>query len=182
MHQPLPPPTSAEATQSAGPAAAAGTGSQLLLGSPAATEAMARRLAAVVRTGDTILLDGPIGAGKTHFARALIGALQVAAGQAPEEVPSPSFTLVQTYRVGEGEVWHADLYRLAGPAEVAELGLDLAFDAAICLVEWPDRLGGLAPPDALRLHLAPGTTGESRVVNLTATGPRGRALADVAAG
>lgn len=160
--------------------ASAGSGGRLLLASSGATEQLARRLADAVQPGDAILLEGPIGAGKTHFARALIGALQRAAGQAPEEVPSPSFTLVQTYRAGSREVWHADLHRLSGPEEIGELGLDLAFETAICLVEWPDRLGDLAPRDALRLHLEPGAHEESRIATLTATGPRGRALADVA--
>ena len=91
--------------------------------------------------GDTLLLQGPIGAGKTHLARALIQARQSAAGRAAEDVPSPSFTLVQTYEAGETEIWHADLFRLGNAAEADELGLTDAFDAAICLIEWPERLG-----------------------------------------
>jgi tRNA threonylcarbamoyladenosine biosynthesis protein TsaE len=70
-----------------------------------------------------------------------------------EDVPSPTFTLVQVYPAGEDEIWHADLYRLTHPDEVWELGLDEAFDHAITLVEWPDRLGGHLPPRALRLRL-----------------------------
>ena len=85
------------------------------------TAALARMLAATARPGDTILLDGPVGAGKTHFARAFIRARQ---GEAAEDVPSPTFTLVQTYDDPMGtEIWHADLYRLTDPSELDELGL-----------------------------------------------------------
>lgn len=122
----------------------------------AATVALGQRLARVARTGDAILLEGQIGAGKSCLARAFI---QARLGRA-EEVPSPSFTLVQVYEADGGDIWHADLYRLGHPDEVWELGLDEAFDTAICLVEWPDRLGRHLPPDALRLRLEP--LGEGR--------------------
>ncbi|MBL3594788.1 tRNA (adenosine(37)-N6)-threonylcarbamoyltransferase complex ATPase subunit type 1 TsaE [Rhodovulum sulfidophilum] len=133
-----------------------GTRLSLALASEAQTRALAERLAARLGAGDTLLLDGPIGAGKTAFARALIQAAQARAGRDPEDVPSPTFTLVQTYEAGPLEIWHADLYRLGHPQEVMELGLDEAFETALCLIEWPDRLGDLAPPGALRLTLAPG--------------------------
>lgn len=113
----------------------------------------APRLAA----GDSVLLEGPIGAGKSHFARAFI---QARLGRA-EDVPSPTFTLVQTYQA-DIEIWHADLYRLALRDEVLELGLDQALEDAICLIEWPDRLGTLAPADALRLSFV--AKGEGRLV------------------
>jgi len=119
-----------------------------------ATAALAARIAPHLGAGDTLLLSGDLGAGKTHFARALIHALQAAAGQPPEDVPSPSFTLVQTYRAGPLEIWHADLYRLHDAGELIELGLDAAFDAALCLIEWPDRLGPHIPAGALCLTLA----------------------------
>lgn len=121
---------------------------------PEATAALGRALAPRLRAGDAVLLEGGLGAGKTHLARALIQALL----PEPEDVPSPSFTLVQTYGTPEFEIWHADLYRLSGGADLAELGLEAA-DAALCLIEWPDRLAA-PPPGALRLRLA--TEGEGR--------------------
>ncbi|KAF0137899.1 MAG: hypothetical protein FD152_16 [Xanthobacteraceae bacterium] len=113
------------------------------------TEVLGRRLATLARPGDVILLEGPIGAGKSSLARAFIRARLGPS----EEVPSPSFTLVQVYDDHGTEIWHADLYRLTHPDEVWELGLDQAFTTAICLVEWPDRLGRHLPPDALRIRL-----------------------------
>jgi tRNA threonylcarbamoyladenosine biosynthesis protein TsaE len=129
------------------------------------TARLGRWLAGVLVPGDTVLLSGPVGAGKTHLARALI----LAATGSEQEVPSPSFTLVQTYGApGEApgaEIWHADLYRLSQPDEVVELGLDEAFGRAICLVEWPDRLGPMTPPDALHLTLS--HRGEGRQADLS---------------
>lgn len=125
----------------------------LTLPSPEATAALAEWLAPRLRPGDVLLLSGPIGAGKTHFARALIQA-RLAAFGLHEDVPSPTFTLVQVYDAGGVEIWHADLYRLTHPDEAVELGLEQAFDCAICLVEWPDRLGAATPPDALSLTFA----------------------------
>ncbi len=122
--------------------------------SPDETTAFATALAPLLRPGDTILLHGPIGAGKSHFARGLIRA-RLEALDILDEIPSPTFTLVQTYDAGGVEIWHADLYRLAGPADIDELGLWEAFDTAICLVEWPDRLGDFAPADALSVRLSP---------------------------
>ncbi|MCP3970058.1 MAG: tRNA (adenosine(37)-N6)-threonylcarbamoyltransferase complex ATPase subunit type 1 TsaE [Rhodobacteraceae bacterium] len=122
-------------------------------GSAQETAAFAAGLAPLLRAGDTILLQGGLGAGKTHFARSLIQAWLARAGLA-EDVPSPTFTLVQTYCDGEAEIWHADLYRLTGPDEVTELGLEEAFGAAICLIEWPDRLKDLTPEGALTLRFA----------------------------
>ncbi|MGR3591248.1 tRNA threonylcarbamoyladenosine biosynthesis protein TsaE [Limimaricola soesokkakensis] len=110
--------------------------------------ALARRLAPHLRAGDTLLLSGQIGAGKSFFARALIRAR---IGNPDEEVPSPTFTLVQSYEAPGGEIWHCDLYRLSDPFELVELGLEEAMGRAICLIEWPDRMGEMAPPEALSL-------------------------------
>lgn len=141
------------------------------LPSPDATAALAGGLALALGAGDVLLLEGEIGAGKTHFARALIRARLAAAGAPPEDIPSPTFTLVQTYAAGALEIWHADLYRLSDPQEVEELGLMSAFETALCLVEWPERLGNLAPPGALHLSfaLSPGRDADSR--RLMARGP-----------
>jgi tRNA threonylcarbamoyladenosine biosynthesis protein TsaE len=115
------------------------------------TAHFARVLSKTVQSGDTILLSGPVGAGKTHFARSFIKSLLLA----DEDVPSPTFTLVQTYDTQIGEVWHADLYRLNAEQEIEELGLSDAMIDAVCLIEWPDRLGGYTPADALHIDLAP---------------------------
>ena len=117
----------------------------------AATEALAAAVAALTRVGDVILLEGPLGAGKTTFAR---GFLRAALGDASLEVPSPTFTLVQGYDTPIGVVQHFDLWRLEGPAALAELGWEEAREG-IVLVEWPDRLGPLRPPDALTVVLRP---------------------------
>ncbi|MDA5092938.1 tRNA (adenosine(37)-N6)-threonylcarbamoyltransferase complex ATPase subunit type 1 TsaE [Aliiroseovarius sp. KMU-50] len=119
----------------------------------AATSEFAVRLSALLHPGSVILLEGGIGAGKTHFARSLIQARMAVSGVV-EDVPSPTFTLVQTYDDAEGEIWHADLYRLTHPDEVDELGLIDAFEDAICLVEWPDRLGDLTPEHALTIEFS----------------------------
>lgn len=119
------------------------------LPSEADTTRLGAWMAARLRAGDTVALHGPIGAGKSHFARAFIRARL---GR-DEDVPSPTFTLVQTYDDADTEIWHADLYRLTHPDEVLELGLDTAFDDAICLIEWPERMGSALPADAIHLDL-----------------------------
>ncbi|NDV98242.1 tRNA (adenosine(37)-N6)-threonylcarbamoyltransferase complex ATPase subunit type 1 TsaE [Salipiger sp. PrR002] len=143
----------------------------LSLPSSDATCALAASLAPRLRPGDVLLLDGGIGAGKTHFARCLIQSLQ----EDPEDVPSPTFTLVQVYDVPTGELWHTDLYRLSDPDQVVELGLAEAFEDAICLVEWPDRLEDLTPKAALSLSFEV-TGDDSRRVTLSWQDPRWDAL------
>ena len=127
----------------------------------AATEALGARLARLLRPGDAVLLEGPLGAGKTALARALLRALLA---DPALEVPSPSYTLVQTYDTPIGPVHHFDLWRLDGPDAVLELGWDEARDGVV-LVEWPDRLGPLRPDDALVVALRP-EPGEARVAEL----------------
>ncbi|MEJ6403331.1 tRNA (adenosine(37)-N6)-threonylcarbamoyltransferase complex ATPase subunit type 1 TsaE [Yoonia sp. 2307UL14-13] len=111
------------------------------------TQELAARIAPLLAPGDTLLLEGDIGAGKSAFARALIRARL---GRV-EDVPSPTFTIVQTYEAPDGDIWHCDLYRLTHPDEALELGLDEAFETAICLIEWPDRLDDAVPDGALML-------------------------------
>jgi tRNA threonylcarbamoyladenosine biosynthesis protein TsaE len=118
----------------------------------AATERLARAMAPHLRAGDVVGLTGPLGAGKSLFARAAILERLAALGRA-EEVPSPSYTLVQEYDLGGVALWHADLYRLGSADELVELGLDEAFATAVCLVEWPERLGAILPERRLMLAL-----------------------------
>lgn len=137
-----------------------------------ATGALAARLARLLVPGDAVLLEGPLGAGKSELARRL---LRAAAGDPGLEVPSPTFTLVQTYDLPTGTLHHFDLYRLDGPADLAELGWDEARED-IVIVEWPDRLGPLAPPQALRIAMAPGETEDARVATLSGWDDRLKAL------
>ncbi len=123
---------------------------RMFLANDDATAALGAKLAARARPGDVLLLQGPLGAGKSTLARAFIRAL---AGDPGLTVPSPTFTLVQAYETPRGEVWHYDLWRLGGPEGLTELGWDEAGDK-ITLVEWPERLGGLAPAEALRVGLS----------------------------
>jgi len=129
----------------------------LTMNSPEQTARLADQIASQLEPGDCLLLDGPVGAGKTHFARHLIWSLM----HVPEDVPSPTFTLVQTYDTPAGEIWHADLYRLTSLGEIEELGLTEAFDTAICLVEWPELLGPLTPASALTLRFHPDPDNEN---------------------
>jgi tRNA threonylcarbamoyl adenosine modification protein YjeE len=142
----------------------------LTLADAAATERLARALAPHLGPGDLVGLTGGLGAGKSTFARALIVARLAALGRA-EDIPSPSYTLVQTYDLDGVELWHADLYRLGSAAEAAELGLEDAFATALCLVEWADRLGPALPARRLMLDLEMLEGGEDiRRARLTAAG------------
>jgi tRNA threonylcarbamoyladenosine biosynthesis protein TsaE len=126
----------------------------MILADEAATAGLGRTLAKLARPGDVITLSGPLGVGKTALARGFIAGLGYSL-----EVPSPSFAIVQPYDELDPPVWHVDLYRIEDPSEIDELGLDSAADAAL-LVEWPERAGGNAWPDALRLTLAFAQDGE----------------------
>jgi tRNA threonylcarbamoyladenosine biosynthesis protein TsaE len=129
---------------------------------PSATIALAARLAPHLRAGDIVALSGELGAGKTFFARAVIHALD-----GPSEVPSPTFTLVQTYDLKPVPVWHFDLYRLTKPEDAHELDIEDAFAEAISLIEWPERLGALLPEDRLDIALAFGAKQEERVATIS---------------
>jgi tRNA threonylcarbamoyladenosine biosynthesis protein TsaE len=125
----------------------------------AALDRLARDLAAQLRPGDAVLLEGPLGAGKTALARAI---LRVLCADPALEVPSPSYTLVQSYETPAFTVHHFDLWRLDGPDAVVELGWDEA-RRDVVIVEWPDRLGVLAPADAIRIGISI-TYGDTRRV------------------
>jgi len=130
---------------------------------PAATDALGERLAAILRPGDVVALEGPLGAGKTALARATVRALTDPA----EEVPSPTFTLVQVYQAPAGPLYHFDLYRLEAPDQAVELGIDDAFAEGISLVEWPDRLGGYLPRRHLKISLEAGPDRDSRIARIS---------------
>lgn len=134
----------------------------LTLPDPAATDALGRRLAALLRPGDVVALEGPLGSGKTALARAAIRALT----DPSEEVPSPTFTLVQIYESEAGPLYHFDLYRLEAPDQAVELGIDDAFADGISLVEWPDRLGAYLPRRHLRIVLAAGAAKDERIARI----------------
>ncbi len=127
-----------------------------------ATEALAARLAAAARQGDVIALAGPLGSGKTTFARAFIRA------RVPGhyDVPSPTFTLVELYDGDGPTIWHFDLFRIEAPDEAWELGIEDAFADGISLIEWPERLGALMPASHLAITLAFGPSARSRVAML----------------
>jgi tRNA threonylcarbamoyladenosine biosynthesis protein TsaE len=117
------------------------------LAGEADTVALGKQLAGLAQAGDVIALSGPLGVGKTTLVRGLLAGL----GHA-DEVPSPSFALVQPYEALDPPAWHVDLYRLRDSSELAELGLDAAEDGLL-LVEWPEQAGEGAWPEALRLTL-----------------------------
>ena len=141
-----------------------------------ATATLAGRIAEVAVVGDVIALKGNLGTGKTAFARAFIRALSN-----HDEVPSPTFSLVQIYDVDPAMIWHFDLYRLRDPEEAWELNIEDAFIAGISLIEWPERLGSLLPerrleitfafgdgPDERRIYLDPSKEWRTRLAAITA--------------
>ena len=138
---------------------------RLHLASPDDAASLGARIAAQLRTGDAVLLEGDLGAGKTTLARAIIAALT-----GETDAPSPTYTLVQSYETDSGfGLLHADLYRLQDTGELDELGLDEALDHGAALIEWPDRLGGWRPADRLDIRLE--ETGDGgRDVRLAAHG------------
>ena len=129
-----------------------------------ATARLGARLAEHLQIGEAICLYGPLGAGKSTLARGLVRALTTP----DEDVPSPTFTLVQPYEGRDFAVSHFDLYRLTDPAEARELGLDEALDEGAALIEWPERLGGRLPADRLDIEIA--FDGEGRLARLTPHG------------
>ena len=133
-----------------------------------ATRGLAKDLAARLKPGDVVLLSGPLGSGKTCFAAGVAAAL----GCDEAQVSSPTFALVHEYPGRGLKVWHIDLYRLSSRREVEDLGLDEVFGAGgVCLVEWPEKLGDLAPTGAWRVELER-TSETERRVELKPPGPR----------
>jgi len=130
------------------------------LSDAAATLALGAKIGRVLRAGDSVALRGDLGAGKTTFVRGLV---QSMLGEV--DVPSPTYTLVQSYDLPDYELWHCDLYRLETPEEAYELGLMDAMLDAVCILEWPDKLGDLLPSDALEISLE--FDGDGRVATLT---------------
>ena len=107
----------------------------------------ATKFAKTLKGNEIIALWGTLGMGKTVFARAIIQALT----KRKEEVPSPTFTLLQTYDTPKGEIFHFDFYRLKSPQEAYEIGIEDAFDGGICLIEWPDKIGSILPKKAIHI-------------------------------
>lgn len=122
----------------------------VFLADEAATQDLGRTLATALQPGDALCLTGPLGAGKSTLARALIRALTTP----DEEVPSPTFTLVQFYETSAFPLAHFDLYRLSDPDEAYEIGLDEALDGGVALIEWPQRLEGRLPANRLDIDIA----------------------------
>ena len=120
-----------------------------------ATERLGRALAHYLRAGDVVALEGSLGAGKTALARALIQESARRGGAPVEDVPSPTFTLVQAYELPDMTLWHFDLYRIGAPAEAWELGIEQAFESGISLIEWPERIVALLPRHRLIVRLEP---------------------------
>ena len=136
----------------------------MVLANDDATAALGRVLAPLLRAGEAICLQGPLGAGKSTLARSLIRALTTA----DEEVPSPTFTLVQFYEAPGLGLAHFDLYRLTSPDEAFEIGLDEALEDRAVLIEWPERLQGRLPTDRLDIEIR--IDGDARQARLTPAG------------
>jgi len=123
------------------------------------TGRIAAGFAARAQAGDINILIGPLGAGKSVFARRFIQSL---CGEV--DVPSPTFTLVQTYDSPAGTIWHFDLYRLEDPEEIYEIGWEEALAGGILLIEWPERLGPHLPAKARSISITPKDT--SRIISI----------------
>ena len=151
------------------PLTSGGSSFTVALANEQATVRLVTDIAAALEPGDLVTLSGDLGAGKTTFARALIRYL---ADDPDIAVPSPTFTLIQTYDLPRFPVVHADLYRLEGPGELAELGFDDLPKDAIVLLEWPDRAAGFLPPDRLDVAftLEPKAGPEHRKARITGYG------------
>ena len=138
---------------------------------PEAMTAFGHYLAQIIKTGDVIALEGGLGAGKSTLARGMIAAILEANGWPIDDIPSPTFTLVQSYPWADEtdqtrEIWHMDLWRLDGPDEVIELGFDEALGRHAMIIEWPDRMAGLLPPNTLMVSIETADGGDARTITL----------------
>ena len=143
------------------------------------TSRLAETLSRYLRPGDVIGLGGDLGLGKTTLARALINALAQRLGAPAEEVPSPTFTLVQVYELPGLIVSHFDLYRIERPEEIRELGLADAIADGVVLIEWPERLGAWLPADRLDVVLGPGAGPDERIAEIAGHGEWAGRLAGI---
>jgi tRNA threonylcarbamoyl adenosine modification protein YjeE len=136
--------------------------SQINLADENAMVRLADSIAVIAQEGDVLTLEGDLGTGKSVFARAFISMRN----GAPLEVPSPTFTLVQSYDLEFGTIHHFDLYRLETPEDALEVGLEDAFSSGISLIEWPDRAEGLLPPSRLEICIEYGESNNQRTVRI----------------
>lgn len=126
-----------------------------------ATIMFGRRLAQVSERGDTYALYGTLGMGKSVLARAFIQELTAAA-----EVPSPTFTLVQSYEAPDFEIYHFDLYRLKKAEEIFEIGVEEALYEGVCLIEWPERMKPYLPHDVIKIEIIPEREGRHLTMSI----------------
>jgi tRNA threonylcarbamoyladenosine biosynthesis protein TsaE len=138
----------------------------MILPDEAATARLGAAVARLLRPGEAVCLSGPLGAGKSTLARALVRALTTP----HEEVPSPTFTLVQFYEGARIKVAHFDLYRLTDADEAYEIGLDEALEDGAAVIEWPERLDGALPPDRLDIAFELSEDASARRVRITPQG------------
>ena len=124
-----------------------------------ATEKLAQKFAALAKPGDVFALFRTLGIGRSVFARAFIQSLTAA-----EEVPSPTFTLLQTYDAPDFEIYHYDLYRLKSAEEIFELNMEEAMACGVCLIEWPEKMGGYLPRNCIKINITP--CGNGRKITL----------------
>jgi tRNA threonylcarbamoyladenosine biosynthesis protein TsaE len=137
------------------------------LADQAATEQFAARVALLLAPGDLVCLSGSLGAGKTVFARGVVTTLATKFETPIDEVPSPTFTLVQLYDFPAFMLYHFDLYRIKRAEEVFELGIEDALAEGVSLIEWPERMGILLPTERLDIDLQQGPTENARIATVT---------------
>lgn len=147
---------------------------QLILNNERETADLARCVSNVLRVGDMIALAGVLGTGKSTFARALIQSFLP-----KEEVPSPTFTLVQTYDGPAFRITHSDLYRIKSRSELRELGLDEALEEGVLVVEWPDRMSEQLPADRLDIIIEVDDGVEERRTKLIGRGNWARRIREL---